>query len=64
MHTDVAEILDALKSLISDDEMWVVYGYKIEEKAQSGQWKFQEDLRLKNLCQVGSNVKVLWTVSF
>ena len=39
-----------------------MYGYGIETKVQSSQWKRTEEPRPKNVCQVRSNVKVLLTV--
>ena len=36
-----------LKRVITSDESWV-YGYDIETKAQSCQWKSPEEPRLKN----------------
>jgi len=41
-----------------------VYGYDIETKAQSSQWKLPEEPRPKKARQVRSNVKVLLTVFF
>ena len=42
----------------------LVYGYDIETKAQSFQWKLSEEPRPKKEHQVRSNVKVLLTVFF
>ena len=52
-----------LKKVISYDESWV-FGYGIEIKAQSLQWKRPEELRSKKALQVRSVVKVLLTVFF
>ena len=52
-----------LKMVITVDESWV-YGYDIETKAQSSQWKRPEGTRLKKACQVRTNVKVLLIVFF
>ena len=49
---------DLLKKVITGDESWA-YGYDIETKAQSSQWK-----RPKKALQVRLNVKVLLTVFF
>lgn len=54
---------DFLKKVITGDESWV-YGYDIETKAQSSQWKRPEEPRPKKARQVRSNVKVLLTVFF
>ena len=52
---------DLLKKVVTDDESWV-YGYDIETKPQSSQWKRSEKPRPKKVHQVRSNVKVLFTV--
>ncbi|XP_029665557.1 uncharacterized protein LOC115236955 [Formica exsecta] len=52
---------ELLKRVITGDETWV-YGYDVETKAQSSQWKLPEEARPKKACQVRSNVKVLLTV--
>ena len=52
-----------LKKVITGDEAWV-YGYEIETKALSFEWKRPEELRPKNVRQIRSNVKVLLTVFF
>ena len=52
-----------LKNIITSDELWV-YGYDIETKAQSSQWKRPEKPRSKKISKVWSNVKVLLTVFF
>ena len=54
---------DLFKKLITGDESWV-YGYDIETKAQSSQWKRPEEPRPKKARQVRSNVKVLLTIFF
>ena len=54
---------DVLKKFITGDKSRV-YGYDIETKVQSSQWKRTEEPRPKNVCQVRSNVKVLLTVFF
>ena len=54
---------DLLKKVITGDESWM-YGYNIETKAESSQWKRPEEPRPKNQRQVRSNVKVLLTVFF
>ena len=61
MLTTFNDDLDLLKKVITDDESWV-YGYVIEAKVQSSQWKHPEESRLKKACQVRLNVKVLFTV--
>ncbi|UYV69131.1 hypothetical protein LAZ67_6002522 [Cordylochernes scorpioides] len=64
------EILDSvrddpnfLQRVITGDEAWV-YGYDVETKAQSSQWKLPHEPRPKKARQVRSNVKVLLTVFF
>ncbi|UYV81522.1 hypothetical protein LAZ67_20001424 [Cordylochernes scorpioides] len=52
-----------LQRVITGDEAWV-YGYDVETKAQSSQWKLPHELRPKKARQVRSNVKVLLTVFF
>ncbi|XP_018346773.1 PREDICTED: histone-lysine N-methyltransferase SETMAR-like [Trachymyrmex septentrionalis] len=54
---------ELLKTVITGDETWV-YGYDVETKAQSSQWKLLEEPRPKKIRQVRSNVKVLLTVFF
>ena len=54
---------DLLKKVITGDESWV-YGYDIETKAQSSQWKRPEEPRPKKARQVRSNVRVLLSVFF
>ncbi|UYV69921.1 hypothetical protein LAZ67_7001208 [Cordylochernes scorpioides] len=48
---------------ITGDEAWF-YGYDVETKAQSSQWKLPHEPRPKKVRQVRSNVKVLLTVFF
>ncbi|UYV61909.1 hypothetical protein LAZ67_1007037 [Cordylochernes scorpioides] len=45
------------------NEAWV-YGYDVETKAQSSQWKLPHEPRPKKARQIRSNVKVLLTVFF
>ena len=54
---------DLFKKIMTGNESWV-YGYDIETKAQSSQWKRPEKSRPKKARQVRSNVKVLLTVFF
>ena len=63
MLNDVNDDPDLLKKVITGDESWV-YGYDVETKAQSSQWKHNESPRPKKARQVRSNVKVLLTVFF
>ena len=63
MLNDVNDDPDLLKKVITGDESWV-YGYDVETKAQSSQWKYTESPRPKKARQVRSNVKVLLTVFF
>ncbi|UYV71433.1 hypothetical protein LAZ67_8003173 [Cordylochernes scorpioides] len=49
--------------VITGDKAWV-YGYDVETKAQSSQWKLPHEPRPKEARQVRSNVKVLLTVFF
>ncbi|UYV69087.1 hypothetical protein LAZ67_6002340 [Cordylochernes scorpioides] len=64
------EMLDSVRDdpnlpqrVITDDEAWV-YGYDVETKAQSSQWKLPHEPRPKKAHQVRSNVKVSLTVFF
>ncbi|UYV83122.1 hypothetical protein LAZ67_22002308 [Cordylochernes scorpioides] len=52
-----------LQRVITGDEAWV-YGYDVETKAQSSQWKLPHEPRPKKARQVRWNVKVLLTVFF
>ena len=54
---------DLLKNVITGNESWM-YGYDIENKTQSSQWKGPEEPRPKKAHQIWSNVKVLLTVFF
>ena len=54
---------DLLKKVIIGDESWV-YGYDIETRVQSSQWKHPEEIRPIKARQGLSNVKVLHTVFF
>ena len=60
MLTTFRDGLDLLKKVITDDKSWA-YSYDIETKAQSSQWKRQEDPRPKKANQIRSNVNVLFT---
>ena len=59
----VNEDPDFLKRVITGDESWA-YGYDVETKAQSFQWKTPEEPTPKKAHQVRSTVKVLLTVFF
>ena len=59
----VNEDPDLLKRVITGDESWV-YGYDVETKAQSSQWKTPEEPTPKKAHQVRSTVKVFLTVFF
>ncbi|XP_014476037.1 PREDICTED: putative uncharacterized protein FLJ37770, partial [Dinoponera quadriceps] len=50
-----------LQRVITGDESWV-YGYDVETKVQSSQWKLPHEPRPKKARQVRSNVKVLLRV--
>ena len=63
MLNDIDDDPDLLKRVITGDESWV-YGYDVETKAQSFQWKHTESPRPKKARQVRSNVHVLLTVFF
>lgn len=52
-----------LKQVITGDETWV-YGYDVETKVQSSQWKTKSSPTPKKARQVKSNVKVMLTVFF
>jgi len=49
--------------IIMGDEMWV-YGYDLETKRQSSQWKSADSPGPKKACQVQSKVKVMLIVFF
>ena len=55
MLNDVKDDPDLLKKVITGDESWV-YGYDVETKAQSSQWKHTESQRPKKTRQARSNV--------
>lgn len=59
----VADDSTLLQHIITGDETWV-YGYDIETKAQSSEWKLANEPRPKKARRVRSNVKVLLTVFF
>ena len=62
---DIAQVIltmfnddaDLLKKVITGDESWV-YGYDIQTKAQSSQWKRPEDPRPKKSSRVRSYVEL------
>ncbi|UYV78442.1 hypothetical protein LAZ67_16001387 [Cordylochernes scorpioides] len=63
MLDSVREDPNLLQRVITGDEVWV-YGYDVETKAQSSQWKLPHEPRPKKARQVRLNVKVLLTVFF
>ncbi|UYV74787.1 hypothetical protein LAZ67_12000976 [Cordylochernes scorpioides] len=63
MLDSVRDDPNLLQRVITVDEAWV-YGYDVETKAQSSQWKLPHEPRPKKARQVRSNVKVLLTVFF
>ncbi|UYV81547.1 hypothetical protein LAZ67_20001502 [Cordylochernes scorpioides] len=63
MLDSVRDDPNLLQRVITGDEAWV-YGYDVETKAQSSQWKLPHEPRPKIARQVRSNVKVLLTVFF
>ncbi|UYV60716.1 hypothetical protein LAZ67_1002020, partial [Cordylochernes scorpioides] len=63
MLDSVRDDPNLLQRVITGDEAWV-YGYDVETKAQSSQWKLPHEPRPKKARQVRSNVKVLLTVFF
>ncbi|UYV78131.1 hypothetical protein LAZ67_16000211, partial [Cordylochernes scorpioides] len=63
MLDSVRDDPNLLQRVIAGDEAWV-YGYDVETKAQSSQWKLPHEPRPKKARQVRSNVKVLLTVFF
>ncbi|UYV66015.1 hypothetical protein LAZ67_3006192 [Cordylochernes scorpioides] len=63
MLVSVRDDPNLLQRVITGDEAWV-YGYDVETKAQSSQWKLPHEPRPKKARQVRSNVKVLQTVFF
>ncbi|UYV63741.1 hypothetical protein LAZ67_2005472 [Cordylochernes scorpioides] len=63
MLDSVRDEPNLLQRVINGDEAWV-YGYDVETKAQSSQWKLPHEPRPKKARQVRSNVKVLLTVFF
>ncbi|UYV70543.1 RGS7 [Cordylochernes scorpioides] len=63
MLDSVRDDPNLLQRVITGAEAWV-YGYDVETKAQSSQWKLPHEPRPKKARQVRSNVKVLLTVFF
>ncbi|UYV61783.1 hypothetical protein LAZ67_1006524 [Cordylochernes scorpioides] len=63
MLDSVRDDPNLLQRVITGDEAWV-YGYDVETKAQSFQWKLPHEPRPKKARQVRSNVEVLLTVFF
>ncbi|UYV60847.1 hypothetical protein LAZ67_1002591 [Cordylochernes scorpioides] len=63
MLDSVRDDPNLLQRVITGDEAWV-YGYDVETKAQSSQWKLPHEPRPKKARQVRSNVKVFMTVFF
>ncbi|UYV60688.1 hypothetical protein LAZ67_1001909 [Cordylochernes scorpioides] len=63
MLDSVRDDPNLLQRVITADEAWV-YGYVMETKAQSSQWKLPHEPRPKKARQVRSNVKVFQTVFF
>ncbi|UYV61773.1 hypothetical protein LAZ67_1006451 [Cordylochernes scorpioides] len=61
MLDSVRDDPNLLQRVITGVEAWV-YGYDVETKAQSFQWKLPHEPRPKKVRQVRSNVKVLLTV--
>ncbi|UYV80194.1 hypothetical protein LAZ67_18001973 [Cordylochernes scorpioides] len=61
MLDSVRDDLNLLQRVITGDEAWV-YGYDVETKPQSSQWKLPHEPKPKKARQVRSNVKVLLTV--
>jgi len=55
--------LDFLKNIITGDETWV-YGYDVETKRQSSQWKSSNSPRPKKARQARSNVKTMLITFF
>lgn len=54
---------DFLKNIITGDETWI-YGYDVETKRQSSQWKSANSPRPKKARQVRSNVKAMLITFF
>ncbi|UYV68017.1 hypothetical protein LAZ67_5002806 [Cordylochernes scorpioides] len=63
MLDSVRDDPNLLQRVITGDEVWV-YGYDVDTKAQSSQWKLPHEPRPKKARRVRSNVKVLLTVFF
>ncbi|UYV78223.1 HSP90AB1 [Cordylochernes scorpioides] len=63
MLDSVRDDPNLLQRVITGDEAWV-YGYDVETKAQSSQWKLPHEPRPKKARQVRTNVKVFLTVFF
>ncbi|UYV68154.1 hypothetical protein LAZ67_5003213 [Cordylochernes scorpioides] len=63
MLDSVRDDPNLLQRVITGDEAWV-YGYDVETKAQSSQWKLPHELRPKKARQIRSNVKALLRVFF
>ena len=58
---EVNDDAELLKCIITGDETWF-YGYDVETKSQSSQWRHSGSPRPKKARQVRSNVKVMLTV--
>jgi hypothetical protein len=71
LHLEVVQgMLDSANSdpeflnmVTTGDELWV-YGYDLETKAQSSQWKHSTSLKPKKAKQVRSNIEGMLTVFF
>ena len=63
MFTTFNDDPDLVIKIITVDES-LVYGYDIESKVQSFQWKHSEEPKPKKARQVRLNVKILLFVSF
>ncbi|UYV63886.1 hypothetical protein LAZ67_2005887 [Cordylochernes scorpioides] len=63
MLDSVRDDPNLIQRVITGDEAWI-YGYDVETKAQSSQWKLPHEPRPKKARQVRSNVKVFLTVFF
>ena len=65
--TELKDRLEAdpncMANIITGDKSWV-YGYDLEIKMQSSQWKMSGFSRPKKACQSKSNVKVMFIVFF
>ena len=62
-RNEINDDAELLKRIITGEETWV-YGYDVETKSQSSQWRHSGSPRSKKARQVRSNMKVILIVFF